>query len=68
MNALNAESILSYKKDPDEDFYRILGCDKSSSSEQILTEYKARAKDYHPDRNQSDTTEEFKKLQQVGVT
>ena len=29
-----AESILNYKKDPKEDYYGILGCDKSSDEEQ----------------------------------
>lgn len=33
-----------------EDFYSLLGCDESSTSEQITKEYHIRAKLYHPDR------------------
>lgn len=33
-----------------EDFYSLLGCDESSSCEQITKEYHIRAKVYHPDR------------------
>ena len=43
-------SILNYEADPNEDYYGLLGCDASASTEQIIAEYKARAKDCHPDR------------------
>ena len=33
-----------------EDYYRVLGCDPSSSEEQIMTEYRIRAKESHPDK------------------
>ncbi len=47
---MNVNAILNYEKNPAEDFYTILGCDPESSSEQILTEFKVRAKEFHPDR------------------
>ena len=43
-------SILNYEADPNEDYYGLLGCDASASTEQIIAEYKVRAKDCHPDR------------------
>ena len=43
-------SILNYEADPNEDYYGLLGCDASASTEQIIAEYKARAKGCHPDR------------------
>lgn len=62
---MNVDSILKYEKNPKEDFYQILGCDRSSNTEQILTEFRLRAKDCHPDksagREQSDP-ETFQKL------
>ena len=33
-----------------EDYYSVLGCDPSSSEEQIMTEYRIRAKESHPDK------------------
>ena len=33
-----------------EDYYSVLGCDPSSSEEQILAEYRVRAKESHPDK------------------
>ena len=36
------QDILSFKRDPKEDFYAILGCDRTSTPEQISAEYKAR--------------------------
>ena len=41
----------------EEDYYSVLGCDPSSSEEQILTEYRIRAKESHPDK--MGDTEEF---------
>ena len=40
-----------------EDYYSVLGCDPSSSEEQIMTEYRIRAKESHPDK--MGETEEF---------
>jgi DnaJ family protein C protein 12 len=41
--------------------YKLLGCDELSSEEQIIREYKIRAKALHPDKNSGDieTTNEF---------
>ena len=49
-------SILNYEADPNEDYYGLLGCDASASTEQIIAEYKARAKDCHPDRKNQNAT------------
>ena len=65
---MNVDSILEYKKDPSEDFYGILGCDRNSSDEQISTEFKIRAKECHPDKsaNRSDSKPEvFQQLLKV---
>ena len=65
---MNVDSILEYKKDPSEDFYGLLGCDRNSSNEQISTEFKIRAKECHPDKsaNRSDSKPEvFQKLLKV---
>ena len=32
------------------DYYSVLGCDPSSSEDQILTEYRVRARQTHPDK------------------
>ena len=47
---MNVNNMLDYRCDPTEDYYAILGCDKSSSQEQISTEFKIRAKECHPDK------------------
>ena len=57
------QEILTFKKDPREDYYGILGCDRTSTKEQILAEYKVRAKDLHPDKNARDTRDDFQTLQ-----
>lgn len=57
-----AESIINYEKDPKEDYYGIVGCDQSSSAEQILAEFKVRAKQLHPDKNDDPACEEKFKL------
>ena len=57
-----ADSILNYEKDPKEDYYGILGCDKSSTTEQIMTEFKVRAKQLHPDKSDDPECEEKFKL------
>ena len=44
-----------------DDFYVILGCDESSSLEQITKEYHVRAKMYHPDKSNS-SEDTFTKL------
>ncbi|XP_064638728.1 dnaJ homolog subfamily C member 12-like isoform X2 [Lineus longissimus] len=58
------ESLFTYKKTQDDDYYIILGCGEHSSEEQILTEYKLRALECHPDKNPDDpdAAEVFAKL------
>ena len=65
---MNVGSILDYKVDPNEDYYGILGCDKTSSAEQISTEFKIRAKQCHPDKTvgiDESNPERFQKLLKV---
>ncbi len=68
---MNIDNILKYEADPSEDFYSLLGCDPSSSEEQILAEFKARAKNCHPDKctNQDrlDDQATFQNLLQVSM-
>ncbi|XP_074648046.1 dnaJ homolog subfamily C member 12-like [Tubulanus polymorphus] len=61
------ESFLSYVPDENDDYYRIIGCDELSSVEQILTEYKIKALQLHPDKNPNDLTaaKRFALLQQA---
>ncbi|XP_014292537.1 J domain-containing protein [Halyomorpha halys] len=63
----SVEGIINYQKDPEEDFYAILGCDENSSVEQITAEYKARALQHHPDKNAGDKEAEvkFQKLKEA---
>ena len=67
---MNVDSILQYKSDPNEDYYAIIGCDESATVEQILVEYKIRAKSCHPDKNSHDpeSQEQFQRLLQVRST
>ena len=58
---MNVNAILNYEADPNEDYYNLLGCDSSASTEQIIAEYKAKAKDYHPDKN--NTADDYDQLQ-----
>jgi len=63
---MNVDSILNYKSDSNEDFYELLGCDPSANSEQILAEYKVRAKTCHPDKNPDPQCQErFQRLLQA---
>ncbi|KAI8521874.1 DnaJ sub C member 12 [Branchiostoma belcheri] len=61
------ESIFSYKKDEDEDLYKILGCDEQSTTEQINQEFKLKALDCHPDKkpNDPEAAERYQRLQQA---
>ena len=67
---MNVSSILDYKRDPAEEYYKLLGCDRFASSEQISTEFKIRAKECHPDksvgRNESNP-ERFQQLLTVST-
>eukprot|EP00092_Neocalanus_flemingeri_P006666 GFUD01007197.1.p1 GENE.GFUD01007197.1~~GFUD01007197.1.p1 ORF type:complete len:178 (+),score=66.87 GFUD01007197.1:213-746(+) len=49
-----------------EDYYSVLGCHPSSTEEQILTEYRIRAKENHPDKEGS--TEDFQSIQEAKET
>ncbi|XP_055524121.1 J domain-containing protein [Wyeomyia smithii] len=61
------DEILSFKRNPDEDFYALLNCDENSSVEQIQAEYKVLALQYHPDKNAGDKDAEamFQKLKEA---
>ncbi|KAJ8022669.1 DnaJ-like subfamily C member 12 [Holothuria leucospilota] len=50
-----------------EDFYKLLGCDESSTMDQINAEYKTLARDLHPDKNPNDpnAAEKFSKIQKA---
>ncbi|RZF42935.1 hypothetical protein LSTR_LSTR000558 [Laodelphax striatellus] len=52
--------ILSHQKTSEEDLYAILGCDESATVEQITAEYKNRALQYHPDKNEGNKDAEAK--------
>uniref|UniRef100_A0A1B6GPK3 J domain-containing protein n=1 Tax=Cuerna arida TaxID=1464854 RepID=A0A1B6GPK3_9HEMI len=56
----SVSEILDYKKKDEEDFYAILGCDERATTEQITAEYKVRALQYHPDKNEGDKDAEAK--------
>ncbi|ALC47621.1 jdp [Drosophila busckii] len=58
MSAVDA--IINYKRNPNEDYYKLLHCDETSSPEQIQAEYKALALQYHPDKNAGDKEAEAK--------
>uniref|UniRef100_A0A1A9VVH1 J domain-containing protein n=1 Tax=Glossina austeni TaxID=7395 RepID=A0A1A9VVH1_GLOAU len=64
------DSIINYKRNPDEDFYAMLNCDESSTVEQIQSEYKILALQYHPDKNSGDKEAEakFQKLKEAKET
>ncbi|XP_014213969.1 J domain-containing protein [Copidosoma floridanum] len=57
---MSIEDVLNYKPSADEDYYALLGCDESSSVEQITAEYKALALQYHPDKNEGNKDAEAK--------
>ncbi|XP_014787648.1 dnaJ homolog subfamily C member 12 [Octopus bimaculoides] len=46
--------VLNYEFNPDEDYYKILGCHQLSTIEQINAEYKARVLSCHPDKHPDD--------------
>ncbi|XP_066959580.1 J domain-containing protein [Macrobrachium rosenbergii] len=59
------DELVSYDSKKEENYYQILGCDPSSTVEQIQAEYKVRALQLHPDKNPDDPDAEaqFQKLQ-----
>ncbi|MBI5788725.1 MAG: DnaJ domain-containing protein [Candidatus Schekmanbacteria bacterium] len=52
---------------PGEDYYQLLGVDKSAAEEQIKKAYRKLAMKYHPDRNKGDKAaeEHFKKINEA---
>ncbi|CAG2116528.1 unnamed protein product [Medioppia subpectinata] len=58
------DNMFEHKKNSSkEDYYQTLGCDYSSSLEQITCEYKSRALVLHPDKqNNKESDESFKQL------
>ncbi|CAG0917307.1 unnamed protein product [Notodromas monacha] len=60
------DAILNFDVKDLEDFYDVLGCAPDSSLEQILAEYKIRARELHPDKNAGKAAKEkFQKLQEA---
>lgn len=61
------DGILNHQKSEEEDFYKTLGCDEHSTVEQITAEYKVRALQFHPDKNEGDKDAEakFQKLKEA---
>ncbi|XP_035225152.1 dnaJ homolog subfamily C member 12-like [Stegodyphus dumicola] len=61
------DDILNYKKCANEDYYSILGCNESSTADQILAEYKVLSLLYHPDKNPDDPNAvmQFQKIQKA---
>jgi DnaJ family protein C protein 12 len=67
----SVSEILSYdKSSAQDDYYQMLGCDQTSTVEQISTEFKVRALKYHPDKNSGDkkAEETFQKLNEAKET
>ncbi|XP_070544475.1 dnaJ homolog subfamily C member 12-like [Ptychodera flava] len=52
------DSVLDYKPKDEDDFYKILGCDELSTTDQINAEYRARVLACHPDKNPDDPEKE----------
>ena len=63
--------VLSSSSSSSEDYYSVLGCDPSSSREQLAAEFRARARILHPDKRDDEEGEEdcsqFQLLQEVGI-
>uniref|UniRef100_A0A1B6DPJ5 J domain-containing protein n=1 Tax=Clastoptera arizonana TaxID=38151 RepID=A0A1B6DPJ5_9HEMI len=56
----SVDGIINYQKKSDDDLYAIVGCDETATVEQIIAEYKVRALQYHPDKNDGDKDLEAK--------
>ncbi|CAG0881633.1 unnamed protein product [Darwinula stevensoni] len=61
------DSIFNYEPQEDDDLYKLLNCHPSSTTEQILKEYKLKAMTLHPDKNAGDNRSQlkFQKLQKA---
>jgi len=59
------DSILSHTSNKEDDLYFILGCDELASEEQIICEFKNRARGCHPDKHPDDPNagEKFSRIQ-----
>ena len=44
------EQVARVYREEEEDFYKLLGCDETSTAEQISTEFKLLAREHHPDK------------------
>lgn len=56
----NIDDIMDYRPAGQDKLYSVLGCDSLSSVEQIHTEFKARARELHPDKaGGTESTEAF---------
>ncbi|XP_078079771.1 dnaJ homolog subfamily C member 12 [Mustelus asterias] len=64
------DAILNHTAEDSEDYYRLLGCDELSTTEQIVAEFKAKALSCHPDKHPHNpkAVEQFQKLQQAKET
>ncbi|XP_042315305.1 dnaJ homolog subfamily C member 12 [Sceloporus undulatus] len=61
------DAILNCRLEEMEDYYGLLGCDELSTVEQIISEFKVRARECHPDKHPANpqSVEKFQKLQQA---
>uniref|UniRef100_A0A8D0BNH0 DnaJ homolog subfamily C member 12 n=1 Tax=Salvator merianae TaxID=96440 RepID=A0A8D0BNH0_SALMN len=61
------DEILNCRLEDMEDFYGLLGCDELSTAEQIVSEFKVRALECHPDKHPGNpqAVVNFQKLQQA---
>ncbi|XP_018027998.1 J domain-containing protein isoform X1 [Hyalella azteca] len=61
------EDIINYNKKEDVDYYQVIGCDSSSSADQIQAEYRSRAILHHPDKNpgNAEALRQFQLLQEA---
>jgi molecular chaperone DnaJ len=57
------QNLLKTMKNPNKDYYKILGIDKSADADAIKKAYRKLAMQYHPDQNQNEGSEDkFKDL------
>jgi DnaJ family protein C protein 12 len=56
-----SELFVDRSNDAD-DYYSVLGCDESSSVDQIIKEYHIRARECHPDKGGKEGNDEFRKI------